>query len=451
MMALDERWGPPKLFQFILRRTECVWGNFMAIHPIVVEIFHSKPLIMVALEEESEGQLSVGIQPLRIMNVQNVTVNLSNSCWGNSVWSKVDSGYAASTANNQNFKYLLIIWQSNTQTDAQSHLCNQKLDHVFHAFLNQLIYLGVELLLHKQGEVLTKHQFNRSFFLLVNIKLTNCGLNKAGAVRGEVLTSWPISMAHNLADWSLASTITLNMVHNVGEMRKSVDLLLFVSLDSNAILVLQCKWNIYTHYNIKHSVKVASVHSQVFLFLSVCLFHVHAHTHTHTAWRSSRSCCSTWAWCDSPGVWRTPPQASAGPWWKSGGRPASRRGPPTSRSHYCHRRRHTHTHRSEDKGHPAGERGWEEVDGRLLWQVQRRMLFLHTWTQSNFTPTIHWPVRPNVCLSSCLFRCLWTVSVWVKRSGQGLLQQINNHAAKYDYWPGCEVATCRYSHCRYSS
>lgn len=57
----------------------------------------------------------------------------------------------------------------------------------------------------------------------------------------EVFTSWPISIAHNLADWSLASTMTLNMVHNVGEMRKSVDLLLFASLDSNAILVLQGK------------------------------------------------------------------------------------------------------------------------------------------------------------------------------------------------------------------
>ncbi|KAG7254659.1 hypothetical protein CRUP_003814 [Coryphaenoides rupestris] len=53
--------------------------------------------------------------------------------------------------------------------------------------------------------------------------------------RPRCSTSWPISMAHSLADWSLASTITLNMVHMDGEMRKSVDLLLFVSLDSNAI------------------------------------------------------------------------------------------------------------------------------------------------------------------------------------------------------------------------
>lgn len=51
-------------------------------------------------------------------------------------------------------------------------------------------------------------------------------------------TSWPNSMAHSLADWSLASTITLNMVHKDSGMRKSVERLLLVSLDSNAPLVL---------------------------------------------------------------------------------------------------------------------------------------------------------------------------------------------------------------------
>lgn len=67
------------------------------------------------------------------------------------------------------------------------------------------------------------------------------------ALRSKCFTSLPISMAHSLADWSLASTMTLNMVHSVGEMRKSVDLLLLASLDSNAILVLQCKCNnLYT-------------------------------------------------------------------------------------------------------------------------------------------------------------------------------------------------------------
>lgn len=65
--------------------------------------------------------------------------------------------------------------------------------------------------------------------------------SKPAAIGHVCCTSWPISIAHNLADWSLASTITLNMVHNAGEMRKSVDLLLFASLDSNAIRVLQRK------------------------------------------------------------------------------------------------------------------------------------------------------------------------------------------------------------------
>lgn len=60
-------------------------------------------------------------------------------------------------------------------------------------------------------------------------------------MKGFCFTSWPISMAHSLADWSLASTITLYMVHNDGEIRKSVDLLLFISLDSKAILVLKCQ------------------------------------------------------------------------------------------------------------------------------------------------------------------------------------------------------------------
>lgn len=35
----------------------------------------------------------------------------------------------------------------------------------------------------------------------------------------------------------------------------------------------------------------------------------------------------------------------------------------------------THTYRLVDKGHSAGEREWGWV---VLWQVQRRMLFLHT-------------------------------------------------------------------------
>lgn len=36
------------------------------------------------------------------------------------------------------------------------HLCNQKLNHVPHTLLNQLVYLGVELFLWKAEEFPTK-------------------------------------------------------------------------------------------------------------------------------------------------------------------------------------------------------------------------------------------------------------------------------------------------------
>lgn len=52
------------------------------------------------------------------------------------------------------------------------------------------------------------------------------------------LVSEPISMAQSLADWSLASTITLNIVHMERGIRKSVERLLLASLDSNAMRVL---------------------------------------------------------------------------------------------------------------------------------------------------------------------------------------------------------------------
>lgn len=117
--------------------------------------------------------------------------------------------------------------------DVQMYLCNQELDHVPHTFLNEIVDLGGELFLKTKISIFNKQTDASGCkpWPVVNVLLKVC-------------TSWPISIAHNLADWSLASTMTLNMVHNVGEMRKSVDLLLFVSLDSNAILVLQCKWNI---------------------------------------------------------------------------------------------------------------------------------------------------------------------------------------------------------------
>lgn len=36
------------------------------------------------------------------------------------------------------------------EMDAQTHLCNQELDHVFHTFLYEFIDVGVELLLWRQ-------------------------------------------------------------------------------------------------------------------------------------------------------------------------------------------------------------------------------------------------------------------------------------------------------------
>lgn len=52
-------------------------------------------------------------------------------------------------------------------------------------------------------------------------------------------TSWPRSTAHSLADWPLASTMTLNMVQMDCGTRKSVALLLRCSLASKAARVLQ--------------------------------------------------------------------------------------------------------------------------------------------------------------------------------------------------------------------
>lgn len=55
-------------------------------------------------------------------------------------------------------------------------------------------------------------------------------------------TSCPPSRIHSLAVCFFASTNTLNIVHTEEGMRKSVDLLVFCSLSSNAILVLLIKY-----------------------------------------------------------------------------------------------------------------------------------------------------------------------------------------------------------------
>ena len=160
-------------------------------------------------------------------------------------------------------------------------------------------------------------------------------------------------------------------------------------------------------------------------------------THTkHTVWHSSRSCCSTWAVCDSRGVWQTPPLASVGPWWRSGEHPASRRGPPTSRSRYCHRHTqtnthihththtHIHTHRSEDKGHPdeemEGGKGVFVGEGVCCGRCGGGGCCSSTPVHSQilFRPYTDCYV-PNVCLISGLFGCFWTVSVWMQKEQAG--------------------------------
>lgn len=80
---------------------------------------------------------------------------------------------------------------------------------------------------------------------------TSCGVfyssvpgRCAGFVRpqGGALTCGPASSTHSLAQRFLASASTLNMVQSDGATRRSVDLLIFCILASNAALVLQRWW-----------------------------------------------------------------------------------------------------------------------------------------------------------------------------------------------------------------
>ena len=196
-------------------------------------------------------------------------------------------------------------------------------------------------------------------------------------------------MAHSLADWSLASTITLYMVQMDGEMRKSVDLLLLVSLDSNAILVLQYHEGmlLFSHVQnwiiqlLQYSALVPSLSSLTgsLSFMSV------SHTHTHTVWRSSQSCHWTWASCGCPGAWQTPPRASGGPWWRSAGPPASRTCPLMPQNRCCRRPKHTQvrgerSHCWTERG--EGRRGGCKCRGGCCSSSSRHMVFYsdHTLT-----------------------------------------------------------------------
>ena len=250
-------------------------------------------------------------------------------------------------------------------------------------------------------------------YCLILMQLINvlCFFN---AVPGEVFTSWPISIAHSLADWSLASTITLNMVHNVGEMRKSVDLLLFVSLDSKAILVLQCKWNIHKHCNIKISARCSqhSGHSSISVFWENTPFDtVLDHVARHELYATLEVFGKLILWpvqVPDEGLEsiQLPEEVLR--------RPGAVTVIDT----------HTHTHRSEDKGHPdeerEGGRGCVWGEGVCCGRCGGGGCCSST---PGHSPILFRPYTdcyvPNVCLISCLFGCFWTVSVWMQRSRRG--------------------------------
>ncbi len=82
-------------------------------------------------------------------------------------------------------------------------------------------------------------------------------------------------MAHSLADWSLASTITLNMVHKDSGMRKSVERLLLVSLESNAPLVLLtskgCEVNESSCMKLHYILQNLQVYHQLFVLRDTIL------------------------------------------------------------------------------------------------------------------------------------------------------------------------------------
>ena len=80
-------------------------------------------------------------------------------------------------------------------------------------------------------------------------------------------TSWPSSMAHSLADWALASTITLNMVHIDCGTRKSVVRLLRWSFASKAARVL----SISTPSKVSHCVYQSAFVLSVYISVCVCV------------------------------------------------------------------------------------------------------------------------------------------------------------------------------------
>lgn len=198
-------------------------------------------------------------------------------------------------------------------------------------------------------------------------------------------------------------------------MRKSVDLLLFASLDSNAILVLQSKWNIYMQYYIKHAVNClfSTFGASKHLCLLFCiLIHNNKKMHRLTQFsimlldmslmRLSRCLANS-----SSGQCRSLMKV----WRASSFQKRSSDAPepllPTTQTH-------THVHTQVRR---ARSPGWREEGqsvggkgGGVVAGAEEDAVPLHLNTVK-FTLTIYWLVRESQFLFVQVFL---TVSVWVE-------------------------------------
>ena len=199
------------------------------------------------------------------------------------------------------------------------------------------------------------------------------------------LTSWPVSSTHSLAHCFLASISTLNMVQTDSGTLKSVDLLAFCILESNADFVLWDKkkkedfyaWNLsfgrfsgqkwvtfvlVEVFNDWRCISV-SIYWVIFCIRSIkrascgrCVWHKNKDIKKEraiwiqtdvevliqlwwplslTSWRRPPSCRWPSVWVSAPDVWRTRAPASGGPARTSAEHPASRTNPRRWPSRYC--------------------------------------------------------------------------------------------------------------------
>lgn len=196
------------------------------------------------------------------------------------------------------------------------------------------------------------------------------------------LTSCPVSSTHSLAHCFLASISTLNMVQTDSGTLKSVDLLAFCILESNADFVLwdKKKKKVFTpeiwvlgasqvrnesHLCLLRSLITGGAYLWVFtglysVFVALKGLPVVGVRHKNkdkdrarwiqtdvevliqlwwplslTSWRRPPSCRWPSIWVSAPDVWRTRAPASGGPARTSAEHPASRTNPRRWPSRYC--------------------------------------------------------------------------------------------------------------------